>query len=43
MEPAVYLGLFIFGFLLGVTACSVYVSFGPLAKELRDPFAEHED
>ena len=29
--------------LLGVTGYSIYTAFGPVSKELRDPFEEHED
>ena len=29
--------------LLSATGYSVYVSFGPPSKKLRDPFEEHED
>ena len=43
MEAATILSIFIFGLLLGVTGYSIYVSFGPVSKELRDPFEEHQD
>jgi len=43
METATILSIFISGLLIGITGYSVYTSFGPLSKELRDPFEEHED
>nr|YP_010336923.1 photosystem II protein N [Madagascaria erythrocladioides]QUE28957.1 psN [Madagascaria erythrocladioides]UNJ16508.1 photosystem II protein N [Madagascaria erythrocladioides] len=43
METATVLSIFISSLLLGVTAYSIYASFGPAAKNLRDPFEEHED
>ena len=43
METALILGIFISSLLLGITAYSVYTSFGPKAQNLRDPFEEHED
>jgi PsbN protein len=43
METATILSIFISGLLLGITGYSVYTSFGPVSKELRDPFEEHED
>ena len=43
MESATILSIFITGLLLGVTGYSVYTAFGPVSKELRDPFEEHED
>jgi len=43
METATILSIFILGLLLGITGYSVYTAFGPVAKELRDPFEEHED
>ena len=43
METATILSIFISGLLLGITGYSVYTSFGPASKELRDPFEEHED
>jgi PsbN protein len=43
MALAKILSIFISGLLLGITSYSVYVSFGPASKELRDPFEEHED
>jgi len=43
METATILSIFISGLLLGITGYSVYTAFGPAAKELRDPFEEHED
>jgi PsbN protein len=43
MEIATILVIFVSSLLLGITAYSVYTAFGPSAKNLRDPFEEHED
>jgi len=43
METATILSIFISGLLLGITGYSVYTAFGPVSKELRDPFEEHEE
>lgn len=43
METATILGVFIASLLLGVSSYSVYISFGPASKQLKDPFEEHED
>jgi PsbN protein len=43
MQPALLTIVFIGTLLLSVTAYSLYVGFGPPAKDLRDPFDEHED
>lgn len=43
METATVLSIFILSLLLGVTGYSIYTSFGPVSKELRDPFEEHEE
>ena len=43
MKGAVILSIFISGFLLGITGYSIYTAFGPISKELKDPFEEHED
>ena len=43
METATILSIFIAGLLIGVTGYSIYVAFGPISKQLRDPFEEHED
>jgi PsbN protein len=42
-NPAFFSILFIGCFLISITGYSIYVGFGPPAKELRDPFEEHED
>ena len=42
MESAKILSIFISGLLLGITGYSIFTAFGPAAKELRDPFEEHE-
>jgi PsbN protein len=43
MEIATVLSIFILSLLLGVTGYSIYTSFGPFSKDLRDPFEEHEE
>jgi len=43
MEPATILIIFVSSLLLGITTYSIYTAFGPTAKNLRDPFEEHED
>jgi PsbN protein len=43
MENATLLIIFMSSLLLGITAYSIYTAFGPAAKNLRDPFEEHED
>ena len=43
METATLLIIFVSSLLLGVTSYSIYSSFGPGSKNLRDPFEEHED
>ena len=43
MESATILSIFITSLLLSITGYSVYTAFGPISKELRDPFEEHED
>jgi len=43
METATIIIIFVSSILLGITGYSVYVAFGPNAKDLRDPFEEHED
>jgi PsbN protein len=42
-SPAFFFTIFLWCFLLSVTAYSIYVGFGPPSKNLRDPFEEHED
>ncbi len=42
-SPAFFFTFFLWFLLLSVTGYSVYVSFGPPSKKLRDPFEEHED
>ena len=41
METATVLIIFIASLLLGVTGYSMYASFGPGSKNLRDPFEDH--
>ena len=43
METATIIVIFLSSLLLGITTYSVYTAFGPTAKNLRDPFEEHED
>lgn len=43
MEIATVLSIFISSLLLGITGYSVYIAFGPISKDLRDPFEEHEE
>jgi PsbN protein len=43
MEPATIVILTIGIFVVGITALSVYTSFGPPSRELSDPFEDHED
>ena len=43
MEPATALSISLAAVLIAITGWTVYTSFGPPAKELRDPFEEHED
>jgi PsbN protein len=42
-SPAFFFTFFLWFLLLSATGYSVYVSFGPPSKKLRDPFEEHED
>lgn len=43
MEPATVLSISLAAIVIGIAALTIYTSFGPPAKELRDPFEEHED
>jgi PsbN protein len=43
MEPAMVLGISVGAIVVIITAASIYTSFGPPAKELSDPFEDHED
>jgi PsbN protein len=43
MESATVLSISIAAILIGVTALSIYLSFGPPSTELSDPFEDHED
>jgi PsbN protein len=43
MESATVFSIAIAALLVGVTALSIYTSFGPPSKELSDPFEDHED
>ena len=42
MEPAAVLGSTLGMCLEAITGFAIYTAFGPPAKELRDPFEEHE-
>ncbi|MEM6502524.1 MAG: photosystem II reaction center protein PsbN [Cyanobacteria bacterium P01_C01_bin.89] len=42
-DPAFSVGMVVCTILLGVTAYSIYLSFGPPSAELSDPFEDHED
>ncbi|MDJ0736594.1 MAG: photosystem II reaction center protein PsbN [Nostocaceae cyanobacterium] len=43
MEPATALSISLGAILIVVTVLSIYTAFGPPAKELSDPFEDHED
>lgn len=43
MEFAIVLSIFIASILLGITGYSIYTAFGPVSKDLIDPFEEHEE
>jgi PsbN protein len=43
VETATIIVIFVSSLLLGITIYSIYTAFGPPAKNLRDPFEEHED
>jgi len=43
MEPATVLIISVGTVLIAFTALAVYTAFGPPAKQLADPFEEHED
>ncbi|MGK7904254.1 MAG: photosystem II reaction center protein PsbN [Hormoscilla sp.] len=43
MEPATVVAISIAVVLIGITAFSIYTSFGPPSKQLSDPFEDHED
>ncbi|GET37996.1 MULTISPECIES: photosystem II reaction center protein PsbN [Microseira] len=43
MEPATVLNISIGAILVAITGFTIYTAFGPPAKELRDPFEDHED
>ena len=43
METAPILVIFVSSLLVGITAYSIYIAFGPASRALRDPFEEHED
>lgn len=43
MEQAFFISLSLLGTLGGITSYAIYTAFGSGAKELTDPFLEHED
>lgn len=43
MDIAILVSIFIASLLVGITCYSIYTAFGPLSKDLRDPFEEHEE
>lgn len=43
MEAATVLNISICAILVAITGFTIYTAFGPPAKELRDPFEDHED
>ncbi|MGF1524796.1 MAG: photosystem II reaction center protein PsbN [Leptolyngbyaceae cyanobacterium] len=43
MQPATVLIISVAIVVVGFTALAVYTAFGPPAKQLTDPFDEHED
>nr|UNJ15764.1 photosystem II protein N [Cyanidioschyzonaceae sp. 2] len=43
METATLISVFVACLVIGITAYAIFVSFGPAARNLRDPFEEHED
>jgi PsbN protein len=43
MEPAIALNISILATIVGLTGYAIYTAFGPPAKELDDPFEDHED
>jgi len=43
MEPATVLSISVCAIVIGITGLSIYTAFGPPAKELSDPFEDHED
>jgi PsbN protein len=43
METATFVAIFLSSLLISFTGYALYTAFGQPAKELRDPFEEHED
>jgi PsbN protein len=43
MDSATILGITFCSVLVALTAFAIYTAFGPPAKELRDPFDDHDD
>ncbi|MFN3926055.1 MAG: photosystem II reaction center protein PsbN [Pseudanabaenaceae cyanobacterium] len=42
-SPALSIALAIGAFVICLTLVSIYTAFGPPAKQLSDPFEDHED
>ena len=42
-SPAMSVALAVLAVLLGLTGFGIYQAFGPPAKELTDPFDDHDD
>ncbi len=40
---AFFFTIFVWSLLISITGYSIYIGFGPVSSELRDPFEEHED
>nr|YP_009497572.1 photosystem II protein N [Astrosyne radiata]AWT40285.1 photosystem II protein N [Astrosyne radiata] len=43
MEPASIIIIFVASLLLGIIIYSLYIAFGPVSQNLRDPFEEHDE
>jgi PsbN protein len=43
METATLVAIFVSSLLVSFTGYALYTAFGQPAKDLRDPFEEHED
>ena len=42
-SPAMSVALAVLAVLLGLTGFGIYTAFGPPAKQLSDPFDDHDD
>lgn len=43
LSPGLSLGLVLLAVLVGLTGFGIYTAFGPPARQLSDPFDDHED